>query len=80
VIIFRCSFAHYRAKYREPTMSARDAFSLLFVFILVLTGLSAIAAASQTPFAGTAMQVQSAGFDAFANQMFGGNDAFGSRE
>lgn len=65
-------------------MSYRDAFSLLFVFALVLAGLSAVAAASQSPFAGTAMQVQSAGFDAFANCMFGGNtcaaDAGGSME
>lgn len=53
-------------------MSNRDAFFAVTVLALGLSGMAGMAAASQASIGGSAVQAQSAGFDALANRMFGG--------
>lgn len=62
----------------KPNLHHRDILSLLCAIALALTGLTGIAATSDLPYAGSAMHAQATGFDAFANQVFGGNSCTAS--
>jgi hypothetical protein len=57
----------------KPILRHRDLLSLLGAIAFALTGLTGIAATSELSYAGPAMHAQATGFDAFANQVFGGN-------